>query len=281
MTVSDWAGILGDLGALVGRDEVSEDYVRFRMALLEAQVAVAERLEGARQGATPPTPLIGPEAVPWDDAMLGRLLAAFRGALQEGKGQSDDLRRLTTATDENRRLPRQLARAAAFGPDEVRLETCSAQLAIGIEALVFFGRLLAAPFVAEAVGRSGASTANVDCGGHCPWCGSVPGLARLRRETGKRVLSCSLCGADWEFARLTCPFCEAEENLSVLSLQDAAPYTIETCGRCRGYLKTVDLRKLPDDRPVASLVYACATLHLDMIAEAEGCRRGLPYAALR
>jgi len=279
--VSDWAGILGDLGALIGRDEVSEDYVRFRMALLEAQVAVAGRLEGARQGTTPPAPVIGPEAVPWDDAMLGQLLTALGDALQEGKGQSDDPRRLTTATNENRRLPRQLARAAAFGPDEVRLETLSAQLAIGIEALVFFGRVLAAPFVAEAVHRSGASTTDEGCTGHCPWCGSVPGLARLRRETGKRVLSCSLCGADWEFARLQCPFCEAEGNLSVLSPDEAAPYTIETCDRCRGYLKTVDSRKLSDDRPVASLVHACATLHLDMIAEAEGCRRGLPYAAMR
>jgi len=194
----------------------------------------------------------------------------------------DDLSRLSAAADDDSRLLEQLARQAAFGGDMGALEKLSDRLGVALEPLLFYGRMLAAPFVSVAVEpleqtglpppRSSAC---------CPYCGSPPGLATLEREDGKRVLCCSLCGEDWEFARLECPFCGNQGELDVLSVDGDDPYSIESCSTCKGYLKTVDRRKLPEDHPVVPLVETIATLYLDLIAETEGCSRGLPYAALR
>lgn len=118
--------------------------------------------------------------------------------------------------------------------------------------------------------------------GACPVCGSPPGLAELRRDDGQRVLHCSLCGTGWRFARLACPDCGVREPgaLGFLRLGAEDPRWVETCTTCRGYIKTVDARKLPAGPPFAALVEDTATLHLDLLAEREGCGRRRPYAAL-
>ncbi|MFV1966207.1 MAG: formate dehydrogenase accessory protein FdhE [Pirellulaceae bacterium] len=141
---------------------------------------------------------------------------------------------------------------------------------------------LIAPFVAEAAGRRKQRTeAAPKSAGRCPLCGSPPGLAKLKRENGRRVLFCSLCGERWEFARIGCPFCGSQQGLGMLSIDTADPNTIETCEQCKGYLKTVDERKLPENKQVIPLVETIATLYLDLIAEKEGYAGDLPYGALR
>ena len=52
---------------------------------------------------------------------------------------------------------------------------------------------------------------------------------------------------------------------------------VETCEGCKGYIKTVDERKLPEDETVLSVVEEAATLHLDLLAEREGYIRRVPY----
>ena len=42
--------------------------------------------------------------------------------------------------------------------------------------------------------------------GHCPLCGSEPAMAYFEK-TGKRMLQCGLCGEEWGYPRLSCPFC--------------------------------------------------------------------------
>ncbi len=282
------AEIIANLEALIGREYVSEEYVRFRIELLAAQTAVREALD--RRAVFPvaeakdgdQTAALEPSEVPLDVTLLRNLLEDLSAALGKHEGQSEDLSRLSTAAAKDPELLEQLARKAGFGPDEAFLASLSERWDVDVEALLFFGRVLIAPFVAEAAGRLKQLTnAAPKPAGCCPLCGSPPGLAKLQREDGRRILFCSLCGESWQFARVGCPFCGTQQGLGMLSIDTADPYAIETCEQCKGYLKTVDERKLPENKSMIPLVETIATLYLDLIAEKEGYAGQLPYGALR
>ncbi|MBN2475178.1 MAG: formate dehydrogenase accessory protein FdhE [Pirellulales bacterium] len=287
--------VISRLEALIGQEHISADYVRFRIELLKAQAAVCDRLAGSRgAGHRPPTedapssPALGADDVPWDDLLLKELLDRLAAALRDHDGQSEDLARLAAASAHEPQVLVGLAGTVAFGPDEAALAGL-AQLAerldVAPDALLFFGRVLAAPFVTEAAGRYEQRGGKVlKSSGGCPMCGSPPGLARLLREEGqegRRVLCCCLCGWSWAYSRIECPFCRGQGGLDVLCLDDADPEAIEACRQCRGYLKTVDERKLPEGAVVVPLVVTTATLHLDLIAAEKGYVGGPPYGALQ
>ena len=84
-----------------------------------------------------------------------------------------------------------------------------------------------------------------------------------------------------EFPRLQCPFCDAENQVRMISPGPDAPRWVESCAACKSYLKMVDERKLPAETEVIPLVEEVATLYLDFIAEKQGCRPTLPYVAMR
>lgn len=102
--------------------------------------------------------------------------------------------------------------------------------------------------------------------GHCPVCGSVPGIGDLSGEGGKRSLHCSLCETVWSFPRLRCPFCENDnrEELSYLRAENEDYLRVDICRRCNNYLKTIDLREISD--PIILPLDDVATWHLDIIA---------------
>ena len=290
-TSIDPAQVVACLETLIGRENVSEAYVRFRIKLHRAQNAVCQELTGRSPGPSPLAfalkktdrkPVVDADTMPLDRGLLAKLLADLFDALSGPDHRSEDIARLSAAATDDPDLLEELARAAAFGPERELLESLSARLEASADGLVFFGRVLAAPFVTEAVRRLKQRFVQPpEPSGHCGWCGSPPGLAKLRRDDGRRILFCSLCGQNWQFARLSCPFCEQEDGLECLSIDTIDRCSIETCGRCRNYLKTVDERKLPQDEPFIPLVHAVATLHLDLIAQREECQRAMPYAAIR
>lgn len=286
MPPSELAEIIDGLQSLIGRQSVSEEYVRFRIELLRAQTAVRDELarsavcratEAASDDNVSP---LGPHDVPLDQALLAKLLGELSAALDSGKQQTGNLQRLCTAANQDPGLLAELARQAAFRPHDAPLVSLVKRAAIDFDALLFFGRALGAPFVTEVASRRRYTEATLP---GCPWCGSPPGLAKLNRKEGRegrRVLFCSLCGQDWQFGRVACAFCAAQAGAEVLSLTPADPCTIEVCNQCQCYLKTVDERKLPDDYSVVPLVETTATLYLDLIAEEKGYARALPYTAL-
>jgi formate dehydrogenase accessory protein FdhE len=294
--------IAARLERLTGQPHVSEEYVRFRIDLLKAQWAVRQALAGAlftghrteAAGAmaagpggmesTPPGPALTPDAVPWDPRMLDSLFAAIcQSAARHGR-QTEDIQRLVAAVEGDPALLEVLARSAGFGPDMDTLESMARQARVFVDALLFVGRALAAPFVAEAAWRLSAARGGMpggtDTHGRCRMCGSPPAIARLRREDGRRVLSCGLCGASWEYVRLACPTCENRdrETLTLLRASETDARWVEACERCMSYIKTVDERKLPLGETIIPVVEETATLHLDLLAEKEGYIRRLPYA---
>jgi FdhE protein len=293
--------IVARLEALIGQPHVSEEYIRFRIDLLKAQWAVRQALAGAAQPTSHPGPTrrttpdqnrtdssttrpdLEPNTIPFDPGLLQSAFAAIcRSVAQRGRA-TEDIQRLAAAVEGSPALLEELARKAAFGPEMEYLESLARETRVFVDALLFVGRALAAPFVAEAARRagpgSGATAAATEARGRCRMCGSPPTLAKLRREDGRRILYCGLCGTSWEFTRLACPWCETadREALNLLRLSEGDPRWIETCESCRGYIKTVDERKLPLGETIIPVVEETATLHLDLLAEREGYIRRVPY----
>ena len=281
------------LRSLLGRDGISDDYVRLRVGVFEAQAAVPSAIVDSSVSRTSTAipaipgrrcPALAPEMVPVDAARARRLFETIARACSQFGHVGADLPRLRSAVDGEPGLLESLIRRAAFGPDEPYLASLAQRLDVSPELLLLLGRLVAAPLVTCAVRclfEDGIVDSESD--GSCPACGSTPGLASLRPDDGRRVLHCSLCGHGWPFGRLACPFCAseaAESPLARLVIDGEDSRWIEACDRCRHYLKVIDRRGRPEAEPFIPLVEEVAGLYLDLVAEKEGYARNLPYAAV-
>ncbi|MBW2107504.1 MAG: formate dehydrogenase accessory protein FdhE [Deltaproteobacteria bacterium] len=111
--------------------------------------------------------------------------------------------------------------------------------------------------------------------GYCPVCGGLPVLSLLRDE-GKRSLVCGVCGHEWDTSRIFCPFCENKDQKKrhYFFSEQEKEYRVDVCDACDTYLKTLDTRHVT--RPVYCPVEQVATLHLDIQAQGQGLKSGLP-----
>ena len=105
--------------------------------------------------------------------------------------------------------------------------------------------------------------------GYCPVCGSQPNMAYLDR-TGKRLLHCELCGEEWPYPRLNCPFCrnEDQKSLGYFYSEREEGVRVDFCRKCHRYIKTIDTRSFENSAPM-ELEYL-ATIHLDILANENG-----------
>lgn len=127
---------------------------------------------------------------------------------------------------------------------------------------------------------------HVDAPGLCPVCASRPMASVVRVGAGRdhlRYLACSLCGTEWNLARILCSACQSEKSVAYLgrdhgvSRDDAsgeAPlgavttaHRAETCDSCHSYLK---IFYQEHDAQVEPLADDLATLALDLAV----CERG-------
>ena len=299
---ADHAAVIRRLEALLDTPGVSADCVRARVAILKAQEGVIEALGGVQGVAVDPGgpavggsggvrrpapsaegPAVRPEML-WfgQDLAAGLLAAVMDAGRRQGPG-AEGLERIAAAAARRPELVEDLALRVAFGPEPAHLAVLSQETGAPGELLVFLGRLIAAPLVVDAARRleelPGATGVSE---GVCPICGSAPGLAVLEAEDGHRVLHCGLCGWSWRFARLACARCGCgdQAKLQRLSVDGEDARWIEVCQGCRGYLKTIDRRRLTDPAGLVVLVEEVATLYLDLLAEREGYASGAPYAAM-
>ena len=273
------------LEALIGQEAVSEDYVRFRIGLAKAQTSVREALVqhesstvAGDAGATPTSPALTRGAIQWNRALLASLFEDVRALVVRSGKQTAGLAGLQEAAEENAGLLEELAEVSAFGDEESLLEL-SNRVGTAANVLLFVGRVLAAPFVAEAAHRRREVVAPVaaspESSGHCPVCGSPPALARLRQDDRRRILCCLLCEEKWAFARVECPFCANDDQgtMGLVTVTGVEAWWIEVCDKCKRYIKTVDEGKLSETEDVLPLVEDTATLYLDLIAQREGYAR--------
>jgi FdhE protein len=113
--------------------------------------------------------------------------------------------------------------------------------------------------------------------GVCPFCGGPPAFGDLI-EDGRRRLACAVCGGEWIFARMRCPFCGDAETKSLVRLEAEDPkeqgYLVSACRQCKGYLKELDRRVRWNGGPAA--VEDWGSPHLDLIATRAGYWRPVP-----
>lgn len=109
----------------------------------------------------------------------------------------------------------------------------------------------------------------------CPICGSLPFISILKEEVGKRYLICPYCECRWRYDRIACPFCEnrQQESLQYFYAEQQEEYRINTCEKCKQYIKTLDQREKEFIDPVLEDI---STLHLDILATRKGYKRPTP-----
>ena len=104
---------------------------------------------------------------------------------------------------------------------------------------------------------------------YCPICGGEPDMAALERVGGRRRLLCSRCDAEWSCRRLGCPFCGNDDpkDLAFFASDDKV-YRLAACEICHRYIKTVDLREISTERPLAA--ERVLTVGMDLTAQSTG-----------
>jgi FdhE protein len=111
--------------------------------------------------------------------------------------------------------------------------------------------------------------------GYCPACGSWPALAEVvvHSGAGHRTLRCSFCSSGWELPAYACIYCEHGAGDFVTAAPDETrkDRRVEVCGKCGGYLKTIDVPEL-SAFPLLS-ISDIETTDLDLAAMEHGYRR--------
>jgi formate dehydrogenase maturation protein FdhE len=291
-TSPELQSILARLEAVRGRPHVSEEYVDFRTALLQAQYAVrvdAGAGTDALSKEEDPGAVSRAISLPIERTHFLTLLQTIAEQLPAGRREAADAERIRAAADADPQILEEMIVYTTCPLDWKQVRELGARLEVDPGTLVFVGRMLGAPLSSLIILRSkllGLSLAprpdHGEVPGYCPVCGSTPGLACVSDASPARTLCCSLCGHWWEFARLTCPSCgnSNRDTLCSLTIGDEDPHWIEACDECRGYVKTTAIHRLSATEPFIPLVEEAATLHLDQLAQREGYRQRLPYAAL-
>jgi FdhE protein len=141
------------------------------------------------------------------------------------------------------------------------------ELGTDVEPLTAVADLAAMPLLQALRRRFAPAVARHWHEGCCPICGDWPRLAELRGLERARHLRCARCGGDWQQPGVRCPFCDATgqgTRATLISEQDGEARKVETCTRCRGYLKVVStLRAWPGDEVCLADL---ATIDLDLAA---------------
>jgi FdhE protein len=164
--------------------------------------------------------------------------------------------------------------------DGARLSALAVRLGVEPEALAAVGSVAAVPLLRACTERWRERVPAAWEHGYCPICGAWPTLAEARGLDRARRLRCGRCAADWPFAWLRCAYCGCDDHERVGSLvvvgSEGAEarhqrMSLETCGNCRGYLKSITtLGATPADE-VALL--DLATVDLDVAVLGQGYRR--------
>jgi FdhE protein len=228
----------------------------------------AERVSGG-------LPLLAPKSLRVEQesaaAFLSGILDVMREASRDPAGK-EELERIGRAIEE-KALDLSGLFAACLCRERKVLEEAAAAIPVSAPLLTFVLELplkTALSLAAESVDPGSVAGWTE---GHCPVCGSRPGMDELAEAEGKRYLCCSSCSFRWSFPRIKCPYCgnQDPETLSCFIAGDD-PTRMSVCRKCRRYIKTRDSRIGNADVPLEA--EDLSTLHLDLLAAKEGFERG-------
>jgi len=266
------------LGALAAAGcHPTPEYVTLRLRVREAQAEVEAALAAMRPAAVAPGPLPLPAAaLPWDGPLLAQL---FRRVVPLATADSplaaEVLAAESHAADEA--VAELLLRVVQGGGAPAGRDGGPAAHEAALHSLAEW---LAVPFYREARLRHAppnplsAVPRVPGVGTSCPVCGAPPAVGRLRRDDGRLLLWCARCDGEWLHPRMRCPSCGTEDQdaLSVIHLDNDDLRWLLACGRCHGYLKCFDERRIPGREPVSLLAEEVQGLVLDAYAASEGLK---------
>ncbi|MCD6569671.1 MAG: formate dehydrogenase accessory protein FdhE [Deltaproteobacteria bacterium] len=108
--------------------------------------------------------------------------------------------------------------------------------------------------------------------GMCPFCSSYPKIA-FDSETG-RTLFCVICGHNWSFPRIKCPFCSNTDHnlLGYFEADGIDGVRVYYCKVCNRYIKVIDLKTRDAKDPETQDIL---TLEMDELAVKEGFKGNL------
>ncbi len=225
----------------------------------------------------------------WDEAAAGTSLRAHQAELAPlltgatvpiSRSLADDWpRRLLALAGEASPAVAPLAAAAAARPDGIallegainqdapRLGAQAAALGVDPDALAAVAQLAAMPLLHACRRLVAAMVATDWAEGSCPVCGAWPALAESRGLERARRPRCARCGGDWSLPAFRCPFCRNDDHQllgTLVSESGGEARKVDTCDRCRGYVKSVATLRAwaADEVALADL----ATVDLDLAA---------------
>ncbi|MBW1788599.1 MAG: formate dehydrogenase accessory protein FdhE [Deltaproteobacteria bacterium] len=159
---------------------------------------------------------------------------------------------------------------AALKENEDHLKSMAEDVGLDPGVLLFLAKVALAPSMkALRAAVSNRKDGSEWDQGFCPVCGSPPDMACFTK-TGARYLHCELCGDEWRYPRMKCPFCENEDHntLGYFQAKEEEGFRVYFCHKCKRYIKTMDKSVFEEPAPL-DLEYM-ATLHLDLVASEHG-----------
>lgn len=240
--------------------------------LLEVMREASESGVGCASADLPETggrsglPLFQKQSLPIDLATASAILAGFMERL--GRTDREDRQGLINALENLKTDPEWGAGLfrCVLDEDQQALAGFAQQVALDPRGLEFLARTALTPAM-ESLRSAFADRIDTENWnwGYCPLCGSSPDMAWFN-DSGKRHLHCELCGTQWAYQRIGCPFCgnENHEQLGYLEPEEETGLRVYFCKNCLKYIKTVDKRIFEETPPM--VLENIVTLHLDLLA---------------
>ena len=255
--------------AMKGILEAYRELVHIMNEVGPASVRIETRSNSANERENG-SPLFSRKDLPVDPDHASETLSRFFERFS--RSERRDKHALRAAWQVSRQSPgwsKMILRAALAG-DETALGRAAEQVGLEPKALEFFGLSALGPSLTalreEFHRRVNTRTWSRGC---CPLCGSQPDMAHLDKS-GKRRLYCGLCGTEWSYPRMKCPFCcnTESETLGYFVDEESEALRVDFCDKCTRYIKTVDAGLLEELAPME--VERLGGIHLDFVAHEHG-----------
>ncbi len=221
-------------------------------------------------------PALAAEPIPMPTAALKPTLLQLCQSLADGGG-GEPARRIHAALDAGT-LEAGAVLNAALCRDQKAIKIGSVHRDLQSELVWLVAELAVSPFVyalqqvllAQADPALGAALDRWKQG-YCPVCGSWPALVESLAD--RSIVRCSFCALAWTLDDPGCVYCGDIGPTFITAAPDPArpDRRLETCGRCRSYVKTVDVDELSPFPLIA--ITDLETMDLDMRTMKQGFQR--------
>jgi len=276
--------LLEGLEKIAGDIPSDEEALNFYVELLKTQNKILEKareklrekkgdiVEKAREAVAKGDPAVAALGADWiDDELLADAFTEI-GMLVQARRPDDAeaARAFLAALGSGAFTLRELAESVLQGRDDImRGIAAGANIDAGlVQALVYWAMQPFMEALAELLeGKLDLERWNR---GVCPVCGSHTRLGYMTGAGNALYLKCQVCGAEWRFPRVTCPFCGNNESGTVgfYTIDGDKRFRLYECKKCHHYWKVVD------ENVAGTLVprklYDVWTLKLDHIAREKG-----------